>query len=199
MTSAKDADAASAIRWSGIQQILEDAHSDTLIVMDSAYYPSSKLVRQHGVLELVAASASEDHTKFFDRTAFTRAVTEQLKTRANQKNTEPLSAAELHAKLLSFYPKMIQDTSPETRMVTSFPSPLHLQISGNARLPSILLAPVVRTMPLGVESPLGGTQMNLTFKLADDSVNMESWQEWLRMMPEGIKEVKVEAYRNTFR
>ncbi len=193
-------DSTSAIRWSGLQQILEEARSDTLIIMDAAYYPSSKLVRQQGVLELIAASASEDHSQFFDRSAFTRALTEQLRTRASQKYTDPLSAAELHGKLLSLYPKMIQDRAPETKLITSFPSPLHMQMSGNARLPSILLAPVVRNMPLGVESPQNGIQMNFTFKLTDESINLESWAEWLRMLPEGVADIRVEGpYRNTFR
>jgi hypothetical protein len=131
--SSQHADPASAIRWSGIQQILEVASSDTLIIMDAAYYPSSKLVRQEGVLELVAASASEDHAKLLGRGAFTREVTDQLRTRASQKFMNPLSAAELHAKLFSQYPKMIQDQSPEKQMVTSFPSPLHLQVSGSVK------------------------------------------------------------------
>ncbi|KAK0630088.1 hypothetical protein B0T17DRAFT_589689 [Bombardia bombarda] len=175
LASSKQAEPSSAIRWSGIQQILEGASSDTLIIMDAPYYPSSKLVRQEGVLELIAASASEDHVQFLDRSAFTRALTEQLRTRASQKFMSPLSAAELHAKLLSFYPKMIQDRNPEKEMVTSFPSPLHIQVSG-------------------------GTHLSLTFRLADDNVNLDSWVEWLRSMPEGIREVKVEGpYRNTFR
>ncbi|KAH8899405.1 hypothetical protein GQ53DRAFT_309072 [Thozetella sp. PMI_491] len=200
LASSKNADSTSAIRWSGLQQILEEARSDTLIIMDAAYYPSSKLVRQQGVLELIAASASEDHLQFFDRSIFTRALTEQLRNRASQKYTEPLSAAELHAKLLSLYPKMIQDRTPETKVLTSFPSPLHMQMSGNARLPSVLLAPVVRNMPLGIESPQNGIQMTFTFKLADESISLENWAEWLRNLPEEIKEVRVEGpYRNTFR
>ncbi len=167
--------------------------------MDAAYYPSSNLVRQQGVLELVAASASGDHSQFFDRSAFTRAVTDQLRTRASQKYMDPLSAAGLHAKLLSYYPKMIQNRTPETQVVTSFPSPLHMQMSGNARLPSILLAPVVRTMPLGVESPQGAAQIHFTFKMADEAINLESWAEWLRMMPEGVREVYVSRTENTAR
>jgi hypothetical protein len=192
----------STIRWSGIQQILEEAWSDTLIIMDAAYYPSSKLVRRHGVLELVAASASEDHFNFLDRSAFTRTLIQLLHIRASQNFTTPLSAAELHAKLLSFYPKMILDRHPEKDILTSFPSPLHIQLTGTSFLPSILLAPSPKGIPppFGLDTLQSGSQLNLTFRLTDDSIDMESWSEWLRMMPEGIKDVKVEGpFRNTLR
>ena len=75
-----------------------------------------------------------------------------------------------------------------------------MQMAGNARLPSILLAPVMRNMPLAIESPQTGIQMSFTFKLCEDSVNLDTWADWLRMMPEGIKDVRVEGpYRNTLR
>lgn len=200
ITSSKNSETASTIRWSGIQQILEDACSDTLVIMDAAYYPSSKLVRRQGVLEFIAASASEDHAKFLGRSAFTRALTELLHTRrASQKFMNPLSAAELHAKLLSFYPGMIQDRQPEKEVLTSFPSPLHVQISGDSRLPSILLAPIHKGLvPFALDAVQSGPQLNLTFRLTDDNFNTESWSEWLRTMPGGIRDVKVEGpYSNT--
>jgi truncated hemoglobin YjbI len=71
-------------------------------------------------------------------------------------------------------------------------------------LPSISLAPISKSLSYAFESVQNGTgagsQLSLTFRLADDDVNMEKWSEWLRMMPDGIKDVKVEGpYRNTFR
>lgn len=166
--------------------------------MDSAYYPSSQLVRQEGVLELIAASAGEDHTKLLDRSAFTRALADQLRTRASQKFAGALSAAELHAKLMSLYPKMIQDRSPE-EMITSFPSPLHFQVSGDTRLPSILLAPLQKTaLPHTPDSPSAGLQVTMTFRMSEDAANAD-WAECFRWMPEGVKDVRVEGHRNTFR
>lgn len=167
--------------------------------MDAAYYPSSKLVRKQGVLELIAASASEDHAKLLDRGSFTRTLADLMHTRASQKFMNPLSAAELHAKLLSSYPKMIQDRQPEKEVLTSFPSPLHVQISGDSRLPSILLAPIHRGLaPFVLDAVQSGPQLNFSFRLTDDnSFNAEAWSEWLRTMPEGIRDVKVEGpYRN---
>ncbi|KAK0730394.1 hypothetical protein B0H67DRAFT_638903 [Lasiosphaeris hirsuta] len=198
------AEPSSAIRWSAIQQTLENARSDILVVMDSAYYhTSSKPSRREGVLELIAASASEDHSSLLGRSAFTRAFAEQLQCRAIQTFKNPYTAAEIHVKLLSVYSRIIRDRTPEKEVVTSFPSPLHLQVSGNPRLPSILLAPLPKPSPIlySPESPTAGTHISLTFRLSDEGINMankESWTEWFRWMPEGIRGVKVEGpYRNT--
>lgn len=167
--------------------------------MDAAYYPSSRMSRQRGVLEIIAASMSEDHFNALDRCAFTRALAEQLRTRATRSN--PLSAAELHSILLANYPKMIQDRNPERETVTSFPAPLHTMMSGNSRLPSILLAPVHQTSPLRSSfSYENNPQLHLSIRLNDDNVDVDSWNEWLRLMPEGIKDVKVEGpFRPAFR
>ncbi|KAK1757382.1 hypothetical protein QBC47DRAFT_155231 [Echria macrotheca] len=201
IASSKHADPAFAIRWSGIQTILENAVPDTLLIMDAAYYPSSMLVRRIGVLELIAASTSEDHVRLLDRGAFTRALADQLKTRANQTFMDPLSAAELHVKILSQYPKMIQDRNPEKERVTSFPSPFHFQASGSSKLPSVLLAPIQKgTLPWTPDSPSSGLQVVMTFRLTEDTVSPEAWAECFRWMPEGIKDIKVEGpFRNTFR
>lgn len=169
--------------------------------MDAAYYPSSKMVRQQGVLELIAASVSEEHFKALDRCTFTRALTEQLRTRAGQSFNEPLSAAEVHSKLLSNYPKLIQDRHPERETITSFPSPLHMQTSGNARLPSILLAPLLTGyLRSGLSfHEYNGPQLNLQIRLASEDIDLETWTEWLRMMPDGVKDVKVEGPYRPFR
>jgi hypothetical protein len=191
-------DKASLIRWSGIQQILEEACSDTLIMMDAAYFPSSRMIRHQGVLEVIAASVSEEHYGALDRCAFTRAVSELLRTRATR--LTPLSAAELHAGLLASYPKMIQEQIPEKETITSFPAPLHTMMSGNSRIPSIFLTPLYHGSPLRSSMGFGNhPQLILSIRLADDNVDVESWNEWLRLMPEGIKDVRVDGpYRNTY-
>ncbi|KAI1103436.1 hypothetical protein F4804DRAFT_352925 [Jackrogersella minutella] len=196
---AQTLDLASTIRWSGIQQILEEARSDTLIIMDAAYYPSSKMVRQKGVLEVIAASSSEEYFDVLDRNSFTRTLADQLRTRATQRFTNPLSAAELHSKLLSVYPKIIQDKHPEKGVAISFPSPLHIQISGNSRLPSITLSPPQPPRTLYSPDNHHGPQLTFSMRLTEEALNIENWAEWLRMMPEGIKDIKVEGPYNTFR
>ncbi|EFY86342.1 hypothetical protein MAC_07646 [Metarhizium acridum CQMa 102] len=199
LTSSRDKDQASTIRWSGMQQILEETCADVLILMDAAYYPSSKIVRRKGVLELLAASASEDHAASLGRCAFTRALSELLSARAAR--SAPLSVVELHALLLSHYPKIVRDTTPERETVTTFPVPLHTMMSGNSRLPSVFLSPIHHHSPMRNSfSYENNPQLHLSIRLTDDNVDIESWNEWLRLMPEGVKDVKIDGpFRPTFR
>lgn len=157
------------------------------------------MVRQKGVLELIAASVSEEHVSVLDRCAFTRALVEVLRTRATRSN--PLSAVELHSILLATYPKMIQDRNPEKETITSFPAPLHTMMSGNSRLPSVFLSPVYQNSPLRNSFSFENSpQLHLSIKLHDDNVDIDSWNEWLRLMPDGIKDVKVDGpFRTAFR
>lgn len=166
--------------------------------MDCAYYPSYKTVRRQGMLELIAASAGEDHVELLGRSSFTRALTDLLRTRAVQQFKEPFSAAELHSKVLSLYPCIIREQHPENEVMARFPTPLCIQLSGVKTLPSILLAPLRHGE--APRSPQSGPHLiSLTFRLAEDTFNVDSWAEWLRSMPEGIMEAKVEGpYRNTF-
>ncbi|KAL2130120.1 hypothetical protein VTI74DRAFT_6882 [Chaetomium olivicolor] len=198
LASSKHANPASAIRWNVIQRSFENARSDALLLLDCAYYPSYSTARRQGMLELIAASAGEDHVELLGRSAFTRALTDQLRMRAVQPFREPFSAAELHSKLLSLYPRMIQEQNPEKEVIVRFPTPLSMQLSGTKTLPSILLAPLRHGEPPGPPSP-SGSQISITFRLADDTFNIDSWAEWFRSMPGGIREARVDGpYRNTF-
>lgn len=160
--------------------------------MDAAYYPSSNMVRQRGILELIAASSSEEHFRALERGSFTRHLADHLRTRASQRLPNSLSAAELHSKLLCVYPKIIQ-AKALPKEATSLIFPLYMQMAGNSRLPSITLSPIQSARAgFSPESPRG-PQLSLSFRLSEEMLNMESWVEWLRMMPEGIRDVRVEG------
>lgn len=185
------------VRWNGIQQIFEEASSDALIIMDAPYFGLPEAIRKRGVLEILAAGSFEEHASPIARCAFTRALIDKLRTQAFR--PKPFSAAELHAQLVSEYPRIIQDLNPEQAVLTKFPVPLHLQLSGSNNVPSILLAPLRRRCSLpkleSVSSP--GTQLNMTFQL-DKDPNMERWVDWLRLMPDGVKEIRVDGpFRST--
>lgn len=192
------------IRWEGVQQILERARSDTLIMMDATYYPSSRMFRHEGVFELLAASASEEDYNLLGRNNFTRALAEQLRIRATQQVFNALSAGQLPYRIVSVYPTMIRDKHPKQERATIFPVPLYIQGSGNSRLPSITLSPLVqpvrpRTPLISPEAPTGHHQVTLSIRLTDEALNLESWTEWLRMMPEGIKDASLSGpYYRTF-
>lgn len=182
---------ASTIRWSGIQTILEEARADTLIIMDAAYYPSARIVRQQGVLELIAASVCEDHYRSLGRCAFTKALAEQLRKRAILRDA--LSVAELHSLLLAHYPKMIDEGDPASRSMTNFPAPLHAMTSGNLRLPSIYLSPLAADRLRSGFAFENNPQLHISIRLEDANVDVDAWNEWLRLMPDGIKDAKVDG------
>lgn len=155
------------------------------------------MIRQRGILELIAAASSEEHFKVLERGIFTRYLADQLRIRASQRLPSPLSAAELHSKLLCVYPKFV---SAKSLVKGALLLPLYMQMSGNSRLPSITLSPVQPPRLLFSPGSPRGPQLALSFRLSEEALNMESWIEWLRMMPEGIKDVRVDGpYATTFR
>ena len=174
-----------------MQNILELASCDTLVLIDAAYYPTS-LVRRKGVVELIAAGGGMDHTRLLQRGIFTRTLTEELDRASQNPGTRPLSVAELHSRLCTTL--MSSHTSPPRP--SSFPCPLHLRLSGSVRSSSILLAPLpcadrgggrpVTTTP---ESP-AAPDFSIGFYLAEDTLmNRDSWAEWLQSMPEEVTKV----------
>lgn len=190
LASSPEKERASTIRWSGIQQCLEEAKTDTLVMMDAAYYPSAKICRKNGTLEFLAAALGEEYLATLGRSTFTRAVTKLLRTRAQQLAFHgPFNVTNLHAKLMSEYSTIVPDVSPEKDVLVNFPSPLHMQV-GQVRIPSILLAPIQAAQPrnsIGAEQ-----QVTLTFKLGAE-IALENWSEWLATLPQEVKDVKVEG------
>lgn len=179
------------LRWGPIQSRLEESHSDMLLIMDAPYFPSPRLVRHTGVFEVFAAALSDDHISSLGRTSFTLLLAEQLKIRAARGT--PLSVAELHSILLSSYPKVVHERRPEAEMLTSYPAPLHLQASSNSRLPSIFLSPLQNNSPrIGASSASPGL-LQFSITLNEDKVDLDAWNEWLRMIPEGVKDVRIEG------
>ena len=182
---------ACGIRWNGIQQLFEEAISDTLILMDAPYFGTPEAIKKRGVLEVLAAGSFEEHASPLARCAFTRALIDKLRTQAPR--PRPISAAELHAQLVSEYPRIIQDLTPERTFLTKFPAPLHLQLCGSNNVPSILLAPLRRRCSLPkMTGSSQGTQLSMIFQL-DKDPNMERWVDWLRLMPDDVKEIRVEG------
>ncbi|KAI0151563.1 hypothetical protein GGR57DRAFT_175866 [Xylariaceae sp. FL1272] len=203
LSSSRNREKAGTIRWSTVQPFLEDASSDTLVLMDSAYFPTSRMVRRKGVLEVIAASASENYFNYLERGIFTKILIDQLRTRPLQRSSATLSAVELHSKLLSIFPKLIVERHLEKGTFPEFPTPLHTQTSGNTRLPSITLSPQLATLSKPLSNPEGVVSLTISIRLTDESLSRENWAdnwtEWFRMMPEGIRDAKVEGPFNTFR
>lgn len=162
--------------------------------MDSKYFGVPGAKREKGTLEIIAAGSFEEHASSpLARCAFTQTLSDKLRTQAAR--MRPFSAANLHAQLLGEYPRIVQDLNPEREFLSSFPAPLHLQLPGSHNVPSILLAPLRRSRLPSIESVSSsppGAQLSLTVRL-DKLPNIELWTEWLRTMPDGVREVKVES------
>ncbi|KAJ6785390.1 hypothetical protein PWT90_04548 [Aphanocladium album] len=199
LASSRNPQRASVVRWSTLQQPLEQASSDVLVIMDAAFYPCSRILRKTGVMEILAASISEDHASSLGRCTFTKALAEQLRIRAGR--AKPLSVAELHAILLSAYPKLVQDRHPEIETLTSFPTPFHMMVSGNSRLPSLFLSPMHQHSPHRSSFSFDNMpQISLNVRLTDENVDVDSWNEWLRLIPETARDIRVDGpFRAPFR
>ncbi|KAH7027696.1 uncharacterized protein B0I36DRAFT_364867 [Microdochium trichocladiopsis] len=237
LSSSLDKAATPTIRWSGIQHKLEEACSDTLVIMDTAYFPSSRIARQKGVLEILAASTTEDYFRLAPRAGFTRLVLDRLRG-GTQHQLSPrifedkLSTAELYSRVLFSYSELLSSQGgsagggPGDKHFSSnraFPlMPLHIQISSNPTLPPITLTRMdsLQLPPLsapsyqlsgsknsGFEGATGshGRQLSLTFRLTDDigggreEHDVERWRQWLMMMPEGVRSVKVDDLSSQLR
>lgn len=169
--------------------------------MDSKYFGVPAAARRRGTLEIIAAGSFEEQASSpLARSAFTQALSEKLRTQAAR--MRPISAADLHAQLLGEYPRIVQDLTPEREFLSSFPAPLHLQLADSHNVPSILLAPLRRSRLPSIESvspSSPGAQLSLTVRL-DKEPDIESWADWLRTMPDGVRDVKVEGgFRSALR
>jgi len=244
LSSSLSQPSAPTIRWSGIQHKLEEACSDTLVIMDAAYFPSSRIARQKGVLEILAASTTEEYFRLGPRAGFTRLVLDRLRGGAHHQvpptvGEDRLSTAELYSRILFSYSELNATRNSlggggnrgderNDRPYSAhgvFPlMPLHIQISSNPSLPPITLTRMdsLQLPPLSAPSyslsssrangfnesggggggggnGSSGRHLSLTFRLADDisgreGHDVERWRQWLMMMPEGVRSVKVDDY-----
>ncbi|KAI3394390.1 hypothetical protein diail_2857 [Diaporthe ilicicola] len=202
VSSSTESEQPRTIRWSAVQPFLEQAIADTLVIMDAKYFGVPTAARRRGTLEVIAAGTFEEQAANpLARCAFTQALSQNLRTRAAR--TKPFSAADLHAQLLAEYPKIVQELSCDRELLTNFPAPLHLQLADSHNVPSILIAPLQRSRPPSIESVASssspGAQLSLTLRL-DREPDADCWAEWLRLMPDGVRDVKVEgSFRSALR
>lgn len=202
--SSSNSEAEPSARWTGLQQILEEACQDTLLLMDTAYYPISPISRKQGVFELLAATHGADHANQLGRHTFTQALTDLLSRRAISKSSGDLTVSDIHAQMLyTLYPQAAaqvqtqEQQPPTTGLTTSIP--LHLRLSGPSRQPSILLEPIdaqsAAQNGTAAQSGFlnGQTKMMFNIEVPPVAVNNDSWAEWMRLAPPGVRCIEVEG------
>jgi hypothetical protein len=62
------------------------------------------------------------------------------------------------------------------------------------------ISPITTCSPLRTSQHDNHPLLQMSIRLSDDNVDIDTWSEWLRLMPEGVKDVKVEGpFRTTFK
>lgn len=111
-----------------------------------------------------------------DRSAFTLALTEQLRTWAIR--LDPHSIAELQSDGFACY------SNPENEVDATYPSLFYMKV-GEPTLPSIFLSPLHKSGPL--RNGLSYRKsLWFSIRLADDQADVDSLNRWLLLKSEGI-------------
>lgn len=164
--------------------------------MDSKYFGVPGSTRRQGMIEFIAAGSFEQQRGGqlgLGRLAFTQTLSKELRIQAGR--VLPLSAADLHGRLLAAYPLVVQELDPSHDFLRGLPTAQHVQITECNNVPSILLGPLRDSRMPSVESSSSsstpGSQLSFNVRL-DREPDMESWADWVRLMPDGVREVRVE-------
>lgn len=175
-----------------MQTFLEETIADTLMFMDCPYF-GSNATKRRGVLEILAGGSLDDYVKGpAGRCIFTKALIDHLRRRAGQTFREPLTVAELHAELCFDYPRIYRDWKHDQEVLTGFPTPLYLHVTGSNQLPSILLKPL-RSEAAGppATTVTNTSHLNITVDITGSELSLDGFKEWARLMPRGAKSVTI--------
>lgn len=167
--------------------------ADTLVLMDGPYF-ASNATKTRGVFEILAGGCFEDYSDGpLKRCTFTRILIEHLRRRAAQPFRRSLTVAELHAEICSDYPRVCRDWNLDLEFLMRFPTPLYLQFTNGALVPSIALTP----LPSGLANPMNpnptanASTSHITVDVTGDESDMNQIREWARMMPSSVQSVTI--------
>lgn len=132
------------VQWLGIQNMLEQAASDVLILLDCCAAASATAESGIGVTEVIAACGFDTSAPGVCEHSFTSSLIEELQY---QSNRPPFSAATLHMKVLSrmkyWKPKAGVSENLERRR-----TPVHTVLTNGGRPRSIVLNPLELEDPI---------------------------------------------------
>ena len=135
-----------SVQWSGLQELLENAESDALILLDCCAAASSISATGSGVTEVIAACGFETWAPGVGKHSFTRSLIDELRYWSHGLT---LSVAMLHNKVLSrikyWKPRFGMTGEHEHRK-----TPIYIVISHEGNQRSIGLIPLQRNGPPSV-------------------------------------------------
>lgn len=137
------------IKWLGIQNMLEQAESDVLILLDCCAGASSTAEAGNGVTEVIAACGFETWTPGVSEHSFTRSLVDELRYWCGKSSN---SVAMLHMRVLAsmkhWKPRSSRTSNDERRK-----TPIHSLLTNQGHSRSIQLIPLQLKPPLLTELP----------------------------------------------
>ena len=131
------------VKWIGIQNMLEQATSDVLILLDCCAAATASAEQGNGVTEVIAACGFETTAPGVCEHSFTRGLIEELRYCSKR---SPLSAAMLHMKVLSrmkyWKPKSVETRAGELAFHERRKTPVHTILTNEGKPRSIVLSPI---------------------------------------------------------
>jgi len=115
------------VKWSGIQNVLEEAQSDILLLLDCCHSGTANTNEGHGVTELISAGAYNTKANGVGPYSFTSALVLELEDLAWKPN---FSTAELYNNIFC----RIQLRMPEDDLRTErHPAPIHIVLTNDTQ------------------------------------------------------------------
>lgn len=137
------------MKWLGIQNMLEQAESDVLILLDCCAGASSAAEAGNGVTEVIAACGFETWAPGVSEHSFTRSLIDELQFWCGQPSN---SVAMLHMRVLAsmkhWKPRSSRTSNDERRK-----TPIHSLLTSQGCSKSIQLIPLRQPPPLLAELP----------------------------------------------
>ena len=131
------------VQWVGIQNMLEQAASDVLILLDCCAAATASAELGSGVTEVIAACGFETSAPGVCEHSFTRSLIEELRYCCKR---SPLSAAILQMKVLSrmkyWKPKTVEIEAGELVLYERRKTPVHTILTNEGKPRSIVLSPI---------------------------------------------------------
>ena len=150
----------STVQWSGLQNSLEQAESDTLLLLDCCSAGCSVSGESKGVTEMIAACGFETSATGVGEHSFTRSLIDELKYWSRHRGI--LTVAMLHEQVLRRIKHWKPRYGPHGRVQECRKTPIYVVLSSEGKQRSIELSPFRPEITLPAELAVAVTPMDNT-------------------------------------